>query len=64
MRYKTLPKNNDETQFFVFLYIHDIFESYYNLFLNPFNLSNFRETLQSQHFPPALNAANSRHFAK
>ena len=27
MRYKTLPKNNDEIQFFVFLYIHDIFVS-------------------------------------
>ena len=64
MRCKTLPKNNDETEFFVFLYIHDIFESYYNLFRNPFNLSNFRVTLQSQHFPPALNAANSKHFAK
>ena len=61
---KPLPKNDDEIQFFLFLYIHDIFESYYNVILNPFNPSNIRETLQSQHFPPALNAANSRHFAK
>ena len=59
MRYKTLPKNNDEIQFFIFLYIRDIFESYYLS-----NLSNFRETLQSQHFPSALNVANSKHFAK
>ena len=50
--------------FFLFLYTHDVPESYYNLLLNPFKQSNFRETLQSQHFPPALNAANSKHFTK
>ena len=34
---KPLSKNNDEIQFFLFLYIYGISESYYNLFLNPLN---------------------------
>ena len=37
---------------------------YLKVFLNLFNPSNFRETLMSLHFPAALNAANSKYFAK
>ena len=40
----------------------NISESYYNLFLNPLNPFNFRETVLT--LPPALDVANSRHFAK
>ena len=46
---KPLPKSNDEIQFFLFLYIHDIFESYYNLFLNLFNPSEKHSSLNTSH---------------